>query len=118
MAEKLQQFCSKFPEHKQGIDNKYFAEVSNFLKTNHDELLLSFEDDSNSRNNLELVWLRYAKSVRDYETVYRHMFTNKIGTSKASLYIDWAFMLEKYLRNFEAASLMFQTGLVNVVSDA
>ena len=106
-AKKLQQFCQKFPENKPGIDNKHFAEVSNYLKSNHDVMLLSFEDGSNARNNLEQVWLRYAKSVRDYETVFRHMFQKKIGTSKASLYIDWAFMLEKYLRNFEAASLIF-----------
>ena len=49
--------------------------------------------------------------VKDYETVYRHMFQEKIGTSEASLYADWAFMLEKYRRDFDSASLIYQEGL-------
>lgn len=56
--------------------------------------------------------------VKDYETVYRHMFQEKIGTSEASLYADWAFMLEKYRRDFDSASLIYQEGLKWVTQEA
>ena len=56
--------------------------------------------------------------VKDYETVYRHMFHNKIGTSEASLFVDWAFMLEKYRRDFDSASTVYQEGLKRVTNEA
>ena len=65
-------------------------------------------------DNYDSLWLKYAQSVRDYETVFRHMYKNKIGTRTALLYTEWAFMLEKYSRNFDAANLVYQTGLKKV----
>lgn len=49
--------------------------------------------------------------VRDGENVYRFMLAQRIGTRKANLYADWAFFLEKYRRNFDAASLVYLEGL-------
>ena len=65
-------------------------------------------------DNFESLWLKYTQSVRDYETVFRHMYKNKISTRTALLYTEWAFMLEKYSRDFDAANLVYQTGLKKV----
>lgn len=56
--------------------------------------------------------------VSDGETVFRYMLANKIGIRKANLYADWALLLEKYRRNFEAASLVYLEGLRTVSSPA
>ena len=56
--------------------------------------------------------------VKDYETVYRHMFQNKIGVTQADLFHDWAFMVEKYSRDFDAACLIYQEGLKFVTEEA
>ena len=56
--------------------------------------------------------------VSDGETVYRYMLTNKIGTDSSNLFADWAFLLEKYHKNYEATSLVFLEGLRSVSSPA
>ena len=63
------------------------------------------------------LWLKYAQMVKDSETVYRHMLTNEIGSTEATLFADWAFMLEKYRRNFDAACLVYQEGLKRVTKE-
>ena len=67
---------------------------------------------------MSLLWLKYALTVSDAETVYRHMLEHDIGTGEAALYSAWALMLEKYRRNFEAASIVYQEGLKRVTNQA
>ena len=55
--------------------------------------------------------------VSDAERVYKHMLNARIGTSKAQLYLDWSLLLEKYQRDFEAASLVYLEGLKRVSGD-
>ena len=61
-----------------------------------------------------MVWLKYAKMVNDPETVYKHMLHNNIGTNRHELFYDWSMLLEKFRRNFEAASMVYQEGLKRV----
>ena len=42
------------------------------------------------------------------------MLHNGIGTTNANLFLKWAFFLEKFRRNFDAANLVFQEGLKRV----
>ena len=60
------------------------------------------------------LWLKYAMTVNDAETVYRHMFQTGIGSGGAALYFEWALFLEKYRRNFDAVSIVYQEGLKRV----
>ena len=53
-------------------------------------------------------------TVNDAETVYRHMFQAGIGSGGAALYFEWALFLEKYRRNFDAVSIVYQEGLKRV----
>ena len=56
--------------------------------------------------------------VRDCETVYRYMLHNEIGSTNAKLFLSWAFFLEKYRRNFDAANLVMQEGLKRVSGES
>ena len=88
------------------------------MKESNTEETKSADSNCQVSKNIVTLWLKYAQLVSDSETVYRHMLSNKIGTTETTLYLEWALVLEKYRRNFDAASLVFQEGLKKVQGEA
>lgn len=46
------------------------------------------------------MWIEYASSVKDAETVYEYMVSNNIGEKDPRVYISLAYFLERFRRNF------------------
>ena len=93
------------------------SEIAQCLKEAIENKDLLSESGKQVQDDLTAVWLKYAQMVRDYETVYRYMLHNEIGTTNANLFLKWAFCLEKYRRNFDAANLVLQEGIKRVCDE-